>query len=70
MDIKQKLTDLYKLTNYSRSPKATDISDWFEIKAVKIYQAVEGKKKQFKGYELIKNLNKNKLKEEGLSYMA
>ena len=37
--------DLYKLTNYSRSPKATDISDWFEIKAVKIYQSVEGKKK-------------------------
>ena len=48
MDIKQKLTDLYKLTNYSRSSKATDISNWFKIKAVKIYQAVEGKKNNLK----------------------
>ena len=55
-EIKDKLNKIYLEINYKRNPKATDLSDWFEIKPIKLYQVVEGSRKQFKGYELIKKL--------------
>lgn len=57
VDIKSKLSLIYKYHNYSKNPKATDIQDYFEIKPAYITSIDKsGKKKQSRGFELIKKL--------------
>ena len=54
--IKEKLTDIYSEINYKKSPKATDIKEFFEIKEYMTTVIIDGKKKRPTGYELIKKL--------------
>lgn len=55
LTLKNKLASIYSSINYSASPKAKDIENWFEVKPVKIYDIdpETGEKKQYKGYELL-----------------
>ena len=54
-DIKDKLSLIYSSIGYKKSPKATDLLDYFDIKESKIYQDLEdGEKKRVKSYELLK----------------
>ena len=53
-DLKNRLSDLYSSLNYKKSPKATDIMEWFDVKNIKLYLPDEnGNKKQYKAYELL-----------------
>ena len=49
--IKQKLKDLYSSINYKSTPKASDLSRFFEVKKCKI--TIEGKRVD--SYELLKS---------------
>ena len=53
--IKTKLDNIYKSINYSKTPKATDIENWFEIKEIQLSQTIDGKRKRIKAYELLKS---------------
>ena len=54
--LKIKLGSLYKSINYTKTPKASDIENWFEIKKIKLYEKyLDGTRKQSKGYELLKS---------------
>ena len=55
--IKITLNLLYKSIGYNKSPKATDIERWFDVKCIKLYEKDEntGNKKQIRGYELLKS---------------
>ena len=52
-DLKIKLSKLYKSINYNKTPKASDISSFFEIKEVMLSQSIDGKKKRVRAYELL-----------------
>lgn len=54
-DIKQKLSDIYNKLGYDKSPKATDLLDYFEVKTILINEKdkTAGKLKRSRGYELI-----------------
>ena len=54
--IKDRLGYLYKSINYDATPKAKDLGNYFEIKLIyiSILDETTGKKKQTKGYELLK----------------
>lgn len=53
--IKDKLKEIYERVGFNSTPKATDLEKYFEVKNVSIYEGVvEGKKKQSRGYLLIK----------------
>ena len=56
-DLKNKLTSIYSSINYKSTPKAKDIENWFESKLiyVTITDQKTGKKKQTKGYELLRS---------------
>ena len=55
-DIKEKLANLYKSISYNKTPKATDLEDFFEVKECKIsITDKSGNKKRIRGYELIKS---------------
>ena len=56
LTLKNKLTLIYSSINYSATPKAKDIENWFEVRSIKIYDIdpETGEKKQYKGYELLK----------------
>ena len=56
IDIKDKLTEIYSSINYQKTPKATDIKEFFETKDNMKTTLIEGKKKRLRGYELIKKL--------------
>lgn len=51
-DIKSSLKEIYKKLEIKKSPKATDLEDWFEVRNCQII--IEGKKVD--GFELIKKL--------------
>lgn len=54
-DIKKKLTDIYNNTGYNKTPKAIDLLEYFEVKDFVYYEkSLEGKRKQIRGYELLK----------------
>ena len=56
VDIKSKLSDLYKSINYKSVPKATDIEKWFIVKECLISIVDDdGNKKRVRGYELLKS---------------
>ena len=53
-DIKDKLANLYNSINYRKTPKAIDLSGFFEVKTIFLYNVLsDGTKKRAKGYELI-----------------
>ena len=56
-NLKLKLGDIYSSINYQSIPKANDIENWFEVKEIVLYEKDEktGKRKQIRGYELIKS---------------
>lgn len=56
-NLKNKLSSIYSSINYSSTPKANDIEKWFEIKGIVVYEKDQstGKRKQIRGYELIKS---------------
>ena len=54
--IKEKLTNIYSEINYKKSPKATDIKEFFEVKEYMTTVIIDDKKKRPTGYELIKKL--------------
>ena len=53
-DLKVKLGDLYSSINYTATPKANDILNYFEVKEYMTTEVVDGKKKRVRGYEIIK----------------
>ena len=54
-DIKLKLTNIYNNTGYNKTPKAIDLLEYFEVKDFVYYEkSLEGKRKQIRGYELLK----------------
>ena len=55
-NLKNKLASIYSSINYSATPKAKDIENWFESRLIYVTIIDEtGKKKQTKGYELLKS---------------
>ena len=54
--IKDRLGYLYRSINYDAAPKAKDLESYFEVKLIyiSILDETTGKKKQTKGYELLK----------------
>ena len=52
--LKAKLGDLYSSINYTATPKANDILNYFEVKSIVIYEKKDdGSRKQIRGYELL-----------------
>ena len=56
-NLKNKLSFIYSSINYSAAPKANDIENYFEVKGIVVYEKDEstGKRKQIRGYELLKS---------------
>ena len=52
-EIKNMLTNLYDLIGYKKSPKATDILNYFGVKEYMKSVVIDGEKKRLRGYELI-----------------
>lgn len=52
-DLKSKLSTLYESISYKKSPKATDIIDFFGVKPFKADCNIDGVVKKSNGYELI-----------------
>ena len=52
-DLKTKLMEIYNSINYKKTPKATDIIDFFGIREFKTNGVINGVKKRVRGYELI-----------------
>ena len=62
--LKSKLFSIYSSINYSATPKANDIENWFEVRCIKLYEKnPDGSRKQSKGYELLKS-KEQQLREE------
>ena len=55
--LKIKLNNIYSSINYQSTPKANDIERWFDVKGIVIYEKDQetGKRKQIRGYELLKS---------------
>ena len=52
--LKEKLGNLYSSINYTSTPKANDILNYFEVKSIVIYEKKEdGSRRQIRGYELL-----------------
>ena len=63
-NLKNKLGSIYSSINYSATPKANDIENWFEVRCIKLYEKnPDGSRKQSKGYELLKS-NESYIKQE------
>ena len=55
-NLKNKLGNIYSSINYSATPKANDIENYFNIKEISIYEKKEdGGRKRIKAYELLKS---------------
>lgn len=50
-EIKEKLREIYQTVGISKTPKASDLEEYYEVKETKIWNS--GEKKQNKGYELL-----------------
>lgn len=56
LGIKNQLSNLYSTISYKKTPKATDLEEFFEVKECKVLVTDEnGNKKRSRGYELIKS---------------
>ena len=53
-DAKCKLASIYSEINYSKSPKAVDLEEFFEVKEFMARIVVNGERKRVRGYELLK----------------
>ena len=52
--LKEKLGNLYSSINYTATPKANDILNYFEVREISIYERKEdGSRKKIRGYELL-----------------
>lgn len=55
--VKSILENIYKEENYDKSPKASDLENYFEVKTCKFVEVQEdGTKKSVNGYKLVKKL--------------
>lgn len=56
-NLKNKLSSIYSSINYQSTPKANDIENYFEVKGIVVYEKDpdSGKRKQIRGFELIKS---------------
>ena len=55
-EIKEKLTNLYSLINYTKTPKVIDIQSYFKTKDLAIYEKDEsGNRKKSRGIELVES---------------
>ena len=55
--VKSILEDIYKEENYNKTPKASDLENYFEVKTCKFVEVQEdGTKKSVNGYKLVKKL--------------
>ena len=52
-DIKEKLANIYSSINYTATPKASDLSNYFIVKPITITIIENGNKKRSNGYELL-----------------
>ena len=52
-DIKTKLTDIYTNLNFEKTPKATDLSNYFELNQCMFNTKIGGKTKRTRGYDII-----------------
>lgn len=53
-NLKTKLGNLYSSINYTATPKANDILNYFEVREISIYERKEdGSRKKIRGYELL-----------------
>ena len=52
-DIKTKLTDIYTNLNFEKTPKATDLSNYFELNQCMFNTKIGGKTKRTRGYDLL-----------------
>jgi len=52
-EIKQKLKHIYKDFNYKKTPKATDLLDYFEVSECLLPRVINGEKKRVKGYNIL-----------------
>lgn len=50
-EIKDKLKNIYKMKGINRTPKATDIEEWFDVRTATV---LSDKGKQLRGFELIR----------------
>ena len=54
VDIKQMLLDIYQDVGYKKTPVATDLQEWFNIKGVQINTKIsKGKYKRDQGFEIL-----------------
>lgn len=54
--LKEKLGNLYTSISYTKTPKALDILEYFEVKEFMTTAIIDEKKKRVRGYELIEKL--------------
>ena len=54
-NLKNKLGSIYSSINYSATPKASDIENWFDIRTCQFTMEINGKKKRVNGYELLRS---------------
>lgn len=57
-DIKDKLKNIYSSINYSATPKAKDLENYFEVKESTMRTIIDGEKKTVRYYELLKSKEK------------
>ena len=62
-DLKNKLSYIYSSINYSKTPKAIDIENWFNIKDSMCRMEINGEKKRVRYYELLKSKEQELRKE-------
>ena len=53
-NLKNKLGELYSSINYTATPKANDIENYFEVKEFTTTEIIDGVKKRVRNYELLK----------------
>lgn len=60
IEIKEYLTNLYEAKGFKSSPKATDLSKYFELRAAKLSAIVDGEKKMVRAFEILSIKDDNK----------
>ena len=55
-EIKERLSKIYSRIGYTKSPKATDLKEYFETKDIQTSEIINGKRKNIRGYRLTKRL--------------
>ena len=53
LGIKQELGNIYESVGYSKTPKAVDLLEYFEIQETSFYTTIDGKKHKTRAYEIL-----------------